>query len=206
MTEATVGATVADRVRAAGAPGPPGDALCDQFAGQRTRTRSEVKWLANELAATAGEMERIDVELVRLRARKKQLQRVHRALSAVSAQLAVPDLPGLVPSVRARVRYNGRGNLRGWLRATLLAANPQAVSSAVLTEMAAVEFGLHFASSEQRSQFRRNALTRALRKLLVAGVVERLHDPGGLTGLAGLWRWKTHAPRLDELRRKDLTA
>lgn len=42
----------------------------------RTRTPSEIKWLANELAATKGELERIDDELARLRARRKRLKAV----------------------------------------------------------------------------------------------------------------------------------
>lgn len=76
----------------------------------RTRTSSEVKWLANELAAVKGELERIDEALSRLLARKERLLAVQRAMSDVAGQLTIPELPTVVPAVRAHERYGARGN------------------------------------------------------------------------------------------------
>jgi hypothetical protein len=45
----------------------------------RTRTRSDVKWLINQVAALAGELERIDVEMARFKQRRKALERSHKA-------------------------------------------------------------------------------------------------------------------------------
>lgn len=59
-------------------------------APSRTRTSSEVKWLANELAAVKGELERIDEALSRLLARKERLLAVQRAMSNVADQLPSP--------------------------------------------------------------------------------------------------------------------
>lgn len=77
----------------------------------RTRTKPEVKWLANELAAVKGELERIDEALSRLHARKSKLLAVQVALSDVAGQLTIPELPAVVPAVRAHERYGARGNL-----------------------------------------------------------------------------------------------
>ncbi|MGH6639165.1 MAG: hypothetical protein ACREBY_11275 [Polaromonas sp.] len=40
----------------------------------RIQTPPDIKWLANELAATAGEMERIDEEMARLKKRQKRIR------------------------------------------------------------------------------------------------------------------------------------
>jgi hypothetical protein len=169
--------------------------------GTRTRTRSEVKWLANELAATAGELERIDEELARLRARRRHLQSVHAALAAVAGLVAVPELPGVVPGVRTHEAWGGRGNLRNYFRAVLKAAYPGAVDTLALTNGAAQHFGLSFSTSMDRNRFRRVNVTKTLRKLVGRGEVERLHDPVAAPNSVGAWRWKVDAPTLADLHR-----
>lgn len=81
----------------------------------RTVTRPDIKWLANELAATSGELERIDDELTKLTARRRRLEAVHLALSEVGGMVGILDLARMVPSVRVHGRYGGRGRLRARL-------------------------------------------------------------------------------------------
>lgn len=166
----------------------------------RSRTPSEVKWVANELAAVMGELERIDEELARLAARRAYLIKVRSALVEVGAVNQAPGLDGLVSPVRAQEQYGGRGVLRNWLRRLLKEAAPAAVDTRTMVRLAEETFGLHFASYRERDRFRKNALTRALRAMLDFGEVERVHDTKAAAGSAGVWRWKA-APSADALRR-----
>ena len=157
----------------------------------RTRTSPEQKWLINERAVLAGELQDLEAEEARLAARKAYLQRMLDALDSAHAQL-VPEAPVMpVHIVRAHARYGGRGNCIQWARDTLRAAYPLAVDTAALTRAAEQVFGLDLSAAEHRSRFRRNSLRAALRKLLALGEAERLHSPagGGIPDLAGQWRW-----------------
>lgn len=165
----------------------------------RTRTPPELKWVLNERAAVAGELQSIEAELERLAARRLQLGALLHHLDHVYSQLApqVPSVPVLV--VNARQRYGGQGNCITWVRETLQAAYPQAVDTSTLTEAARVAFGLTFANVEQRERFRNNSLRTALRKLLALDEAERLHDFKGVPHLAGVWRWKPKETTFDDL-------
>jgi hypothetical protein len=157
---------------------------------QRTQTPPAIRWLANELASTKGELERVDRELAFLKARRKQLLGVLKALSSVSEQMSVAQLPVVVPVVKAHnARYGGRGQFRAWLKQALQAAAPQALDTLNLTTMAVKAFGLSFETEQARRRFVRNTLGRALRAMLDEGEVERLHDYRGMAYKAGVWRW-----------------
>lgn len=118
---------------------------------KRKQTRPEIKWLANELAATRGELERLDQELQRMQERKAKLQAAYAAMSQVAGQLGALNLPKQVPTVRAHdVRYGGRGNLSNWVKETLKAAFPQALDTLLLLELAAQEFELNFSTPKRR--------------------------------------------------------
>lgn len=167
--------------------------------GIRTRTRSEVKWLANELAAVAGELERVDEALRRLQARKEHLLGVHAALSDVAGLLTVPELPAVVPAVKAHRDLGGRGSLRNCIREALKAAYPQALDTLALTEVVAASFGLTFPNAKARQRFRKYSVNHTLQKLHARGEVERLHDVRVTPNSVGAWRWKAQVPTLDEL-------
>ena len=156
----------------------------------RTRTPSDLKWVLNERAAVAGELQSIEAELTQLAARKEQLTALLHHLDHVYSQLApqAPAVPVLV--VNARKRYGGRGNCIAWVRETLQGAYPQALTTSALTEAAQAAFGVEFVDERQRGRFRRGGLGSALRKLLALDEVERLHDYRGVPHLAGVWRWK----------------
>lgn len=166
---------------------------------RRTRTPSDVKWLANELAATAGELERVEEELARLRARREQLRAVHQALSATAGVLRLPTLAEAVPPVRPHPARGGRGAIVDFVRATLREAYPQAVDTLELTEQVVQHLGLSFATYQARSHFRKTTVTRTLGRLMAYGEVERLHDFSLLPNSPGVWRWKVAAPTLKEL-------
>lgn len=173
----------------------------------RTRTKPEVKGLANELAAVKGELERIDEALSRLHARKSKLLAVQVALSDVAGQLTIPELPAVVPAVRANERYGARGNLRNLLREMLQKAYPLAVDTLSMTDAVVARFGLTFPNAKARQRFRKYSVSNTLLKLFDRGEVERVHDFRALPNSVGAWRWKVEAPTLDQLRRDgaDLT-
>lgn len=165
----------------------------------RTRTPPDLKWVLNERAAVAGELQAIEAELARLTARRLQLGALLHHLDHVYSQLApqVPSAPVLV--VNARQRYGGQGNCIAWVRETLRTAYPQALATSALTEAAIQAFGLQVASADQRKRFRNNSLRSALRKLLVLSEAERLHDFKGVPHRSGVWRWKPKDASFDDL-------
>ncbi len=167
----------------------------------RQRTPPVVKWVANELAALKGEVADLDQRIAQLQARRNAVYSKVEALSQVFGTVA-PDLPlTLVPAVHAHGPYGGRGNLRAWLKQTLEAAYPQAVTMDALIAGAESAFGLQLDSVAERTRFRKNSMGRALRKALDAGEVERLHpqEPGGLV-VSGAWRWRPPNQALTELQ------
>jgi hypothetical protein len=177
-----------------------GCSLEAKHASARTRTRSEVKWLANELAAVTGELERIEVELARLQARKEHLLGVRAALSAVAGLLTVPELPSVVPAVKTHRDLGGRGSLRNCIREALKAAHPQALDTLALTEVVVARFGLTFPNAKARQRFRKYSVNHTLQKLQARGEVERLHDFRVTPNSVGAWRWRVQVLTLDELR------
>lgn len=173
----------------------------------RTRTSPEVKWLANELAAVKGELERIEEALARLHARKSKLLAVQVALSDVAGQLTIPELPAVVPAVRANERYGARGNLRNLLRGMLQKAYPQGVSTSTLADAVIEAFGLRIPGPRERKRLVDNSIRSALTRLYARGEIEPMHSRNqassrvGLLAQSGVWRWKVDAPSLDDLHR-----
>lgn len=159
----------------------------------RQRTPSGLKWVANELVAISGELERIDEQVAQLMARRARLELEREALSQVGAAMGVAELQAIAAAVRVHKAYGGRGFLADWVRETLKAAAPMAVDMRTLALLAQGHFKLELPTPEARDQYRKNSLGRAVRKLLSLGQVERLHDPEGAQG-PGLWRWKGEEP------------
>jgi hypothetical protein len=167
----------------------------------RTRTRPEIKWLANELAATRGEVERLDAEIALLEDRKKRLLDAYAAMAQVAGQMGALELPNLVPTVTPHdSRYGGRGRLRGLLKDTLKAAYPRPIDSRALLELAVQTFGLEFSTPAAKIRYYDNTFRRQLLALTEQGLLERVAVQGLVkTG----WRWRVDAPALDELRAKE---
>ena len=166
----------------------------------RTRTAPAVKWVANEVAAVRGEIERIDESMARLAQRRSKLQGDLTALEHVAAQLTVVPATAKPLIVRAHGRYGERGALRNWLRLALQQAHPRALDSVSLTAQAIDVFSLQFSSAQERHRFSTNNLGSALRRLADAGEVERVHDPSRPYNRVGAWRWKVPDDSLEALR------
>lgn len=165
---------------------------------KRRHTRPEIKWLANELAAVRGELERLDEELLRMQERRAQLQAAYAAMSQVAGQLGALNLPMQVPTVRAHdARYGGRGNLSNWAKETLKAAYPQALDTLLLLELATLEFKLNFSAPKARRRYNDNVFRPMLKRLLNQGFLERV-EVEGLSSPS--WRWTGKAPTMAELR------
>lgn len=167
----------------------------------RTQTKSEVKWLANELAMLAGEIEKVDRETVRLAERRCALVATRDQLSRVAALAEVPASLQLLKPVRAHPHYGGRGNLRDFLRETLREAYPRAMDSHTMAELAVQHFTEAFDSKLSWERFRMRRVPDTLRKLVLRGEVERLHDL--VTTHVGCWRWNAGLPSFDDLRRME---
>lgn len=159
-----------------------------------TRTPPTEKWLLNERAVIAGELQAIEVELKRLTVRKAHLHSLLKSLDEVYSLVTpvVSPVQGLV--VQGHTRYGGRGNCIKWVREVLQEAYPSALDTAALTLAAEEYFGLVHATPAQRGKFRNNSLRTALRTLLAQGVAERLHDHKGVPHRAGVWRWVPQEP------------
>jgi hypothetical protein len=167
---------------------------------RRTRTPSDVKWVVNELAAVAGELERIDQALARLQTRRERLTKVHTSLSAVAGRLAIPRAVAVQVVVNAHDRWGGRGNLRQFLRRTLEAAYPCGVSTSSLTDLAIEAFGVQVANAAERKRLIDNSIRSALTKMRGAGEVEPLHSYQGVASYSGVWRLRRQAVTLGGLR------
>lgn len=169
----------------------------------RTRTPSDAKWLANELAMLAGEIASIDEALSRLRQRRKRLKAIHQALSQVATHFSAPELAQAPGPVRAHSEYGGRGKFRALLAELLQAALPGALNTSTLATAVAERLGVTLSSREELDRFRRNKLGRALRHMEQAALVERLHNPKLAPSLVGVWRWTGGAkptPTVAELK------
>lgn len=173
---------------------------------RRTRTPSAVKWLANELAAVNGELERIDEELSRLAERRQRLLQVRESLSCVAAQLAVPQLPTVVPALRSQDRFGAKGALRNLMRQVLRAAYPQGVSTSTMADAVIQAFNLNVTGPRERERLIDNTIRSNLTKLHRQGEIEPLHQQGrqfgraGLIAQSGVWRWKMVQPTWQELQ------
>lgn len=163
------------------------------------RTRPDVKWLINEAAALAGELERVDQELIRLTAHREAVRQAHDAcvqtLAYVSGRQSLPGLP----TVRAHRQYGGRGKLRAFLQIVLREAAPESFTTAELAQRAVAHFGLTLSCPKELYDFKVNSVGRALRALQAREIVERLVTPHRVKGAQGSWRWRDELPTLADV-------
>lgn len=167
----------------------------------RTRTNSEVKWLANELAAATGELQRVEAEMARLSLRRDHLLEVIGSLTRVVDHVVSPGFVASIPVVQPYNRYGKRGVFRNWIRSTLREAYPQAFDTNTLTTLAATTFGVTLTCAKERRRFQDNIVRRALRHLQHAGDLECLHDALLARTTVGIWRWKANSSSFEVLRR-----
>lgn len=170
------------------------------MSGYRTKTLPEVKWLANELAATAGALQRLDEHIERLQTERARLLSLHSSLSTTACIMTVAELPDVVLPVHGHHQFGARGRLRDWIRLSLQAVYPAGIDTLRLADAAQDAFGLVFASPKERKRFIDNSLRNALKRMRTRGEVEPLHALESPTPLPGVWRWRMNEPSMAELR------
>lgn len=165
----------------------------------RRRARSEVKWLANEAAALAGELERIDAEMAHLSKQRQAVEQAHEAcVRTLTIVFNDPTSDALLPSVHVHRSYGKRGRLRQFIRETLKDAAPAHVGTDELVSRVIRHLGLAFDTSEELRLFKNNSFTRALRHLEVEGTVEAIGSRVGGLNHFGAWRWESSLPALPD--------
>lgn len=186
---------------------------------QRTRTPPDVKWLLNERAALAGEVSKAEATQAGLQAKQARLtqqltkvqflmersqcaqSRAQASMAALDATLALahsrvePTAGGVVEAWAGK--YGKRGGLGEFIAQSLREAAPAPLTTSVLMDLAARQFGLTFPLAAERRSFNKS-VNSALTWLRRRGLAEPLHrrEPGS----HGVWRWKGPAPTLDALR------
>lgn len=187
----------------------------------RSRTPPDLKWLVNERASVHGAIRTQEVKLVELEAKQatllRQLARVNRdslaagaATERLRANLQALDTsialvhqgvnPSCLGSVQAWAgRYGERGALQAFVRETLKACAPSALTMTVLLDLAAQNFGQVFSVPNERRSFRKSVRS-ALRALHVRELIEPLHE--GTGSEHGQWRWKAPVSSLEALQQQ----
>lgn len=163
----------------------------------KTRTRSEVKWLVNEAAALAGELERLDTQLAEIARKRDHVQKAHDACTrTLAVVISRPKGSLALPVVRVHHPYGGRGNLRQFIESTLQQA-PEGLSAREIAFLVRDYFGLEFVSDLEFTQYIQNSIRPQLDVLRDEGLVENLPaaKPKPL-----LWAWKKNPyPALEDL-------
>lgn len=155
-----------------------------------TRTRSEVKWLVNEAAALAGEIERLDTLTAELSSKRETVQKAQEACTTTLAYVTKRRKETLgLPRVLPQRAHFGWGSLRVFLSATLRSSVGCVLTTAQLAERAIQHFELEFTCARERYDFRNNSVARALNKLKAAGLVERVAAAGEDKRVPTGWRW-----------------
>lgn len=183
-----------------------------------TRTPADIKWLLNERAALAGEVEkalakqlvlahksdRLEKQLAGVRTAMERSQvaqaRSQASLSALDATMGLVN-PELNPSAGGTVwawagKYGVRGGLVDYIALVLEGAAPAPVTTTVLINLASRQFGVVLATPTERRSFRKSVCS-ALTSLYKRGCVIPVHDRQESSH--GLWRWDTGLPSFADM-------
>lgn len=163
-----------------------------------TRTRPDVKWLINEVAMLAGELQRVDKEVARLAEHRVTVEQAHRACLQTLA-VVTEALPLRLPTVQQHRPYGGRGALRRLLLGALREVAPKALDTNQLTQLAVQGLGLAFPSPAALTLFKKGTVGRTLRFFCQQGVIDRIDIPAPGPTNVGYWRWKAQLPTIDAL-------
>lgn len=187
----------------------------------RTPTPPDIKWLLNERAALMGEVARAQDKQSLLQSRREKLERqLSKATVSIAAakcaearaRASIAALDATMTLVNSRVnqeaagsvqawagRYGARGGLGVFIGEVLQRVAPEPVTTTVLIDIAATQFGVSFDAPSDRRSFRKS-VSSALTSLLKRDLIEPLHDRGG--GAHGSWRWGKALPTFAEMARE----
>lgn len=183
-----------------------------------TRTPPDIKWLLNERAALAGEVEKALAKQTVLAHKRDRLQnqlagvlkamersqvaqaRSQASLDALDATMSIVNKgvnPGAGGSVWAWAgKYGSRGCLGEYIAQVLEGAAPEPVTTTVLINLASRQFGVVLTTPAERRSFRKS-VSSALTSLLKRKLIEAVHDRR--EGSHGLWRWGVELPSFAEM-------
>lgn len=134
-----------------------------------------------------GELSSLDEHICVLTARRQELLKVRDSLELAARVLGAAALMEHLPQVRPH--RGRRGRLLPFLRAAVKQAAPASLNTSTLARMAEDRLQLTFETEKAWAQFRDNNVSRAMRKLVAAGVVERANDRSAALATGGEWRW-----------------
>lgn len=164
------------------------------------RTASYVRGLTETRAYAAGEIQRYQQILVDV---QEQLSAAQMDMAACDRLIKKYDSrldPTKIEPVRATKRYGRYGNLRQAIVESLRDVYPGELTTTLIALEIQIRFGIDFITPAQRKGWVNCSVASALRALVAAGIVERLHDPRVITGEAGRWRLRSGSgPSADRL-------
>jgi len=184
----------------------------------QSRTPPDLKWLLNERAALVGKATKAQAKKDVLTVRREKLERqVANAAAAIEAAqrskeqclASIAALDAIMEMVDTKVnvgaggkvnawagRYGPRGGLIAFISRVLEKAAPQPLTTTVLVDLAARQFGVTFNTPDERRSFRKSVCS-ALTGLHKRELIAPLHSRG--QGSHGLWRWGQPLPSLAEM-------
>lgn len=162
--------------------------MSDSISG-RTRTPSDLKWLLNERAATAGALEEVAVRRQHLTKKLARLQKtledLDTAIGLLYPQVQI-DAAGVVHAWAGK--YGKRGALTESIKQALRDAHPASINVPMLRYCMAQKFGLSVLTYAETESLR-NSIKNCLSRLVKTGQVEYIRNPAG-GNAPGAWRWK----------------
>ncbi|MCW8141917.1 MAG: hypothetical protein KIT58_23670 [Planctomycetota bacterium] len=166
-----------------------------------TRFPSYLVGLRKTRARAAGDIERLERLASELAGQTAKARAVVEACDVLIRKFdGRLDPTGIAP-IRGNTRYGKRGDLVRAIEEELHKAQGEAVTTVELAIALQARFGLDFESWEARRRWVKNSVTPALKDMVAAGLVERLHDAESRSGETGRWRLTPrHALTLAQLQ------
>lgn len=165
------------------------------------KTPAYLKGLAERRARAAGDVERLERLLERLRGELEQARNLMTSCDALIRDFDPELNPHLIQPIRAtKGRHAGYGAVLDAVLAAVKLAAPRPASSAEVSLYVQAVLKIQFESEQHYETWFHNALTRALRKLAARGELTRVPDLTDPSNRAGLWQWPNTYASLDALR------
>lgn len=152
------------------------------------KTPSYLKGLRDKRSRAMGDIERLEILASELAGRIAAAREVIVACDVLILEFDKRLDPAAIRPTRGNTRYGKRGDLVRAIEEELRKAQGEAVTTVELAIALQAWFRLDFESWEARRRWVKNSVTPALKDMVAAGLVERLHDPESRSGETGRWR------------------